>query len=153
MVDIEVDSEVDTIPILRIIIEITAGRPMEDGWDSHVSPLMIGVGMGEMHAPHHHPHDAVAMGPHGEMAQDLHADLDQEIGHHDLRGHHQEVGGAGDYYSHQNVSRQNKITINGLSPFLLINLGIPKRKQKQQPMVLENNATSLMNMKRQTTIA
>ncbi|XP_072394048.1 homeobox protein caupolican isoform X1 [Diabrotica undecimpunctata] len=96
---------------------------MEDGWESHVSPLMMGVGMGEMQnmgemqthgqdmsgdmsMQHHHE-----MSAHTDISQDLHQDLEQEI-HHDLRNHHGDsmAGSSGDYYSHQDgvYSYQNK---------------------------------------------
>ncbi|XP_074032635.1 homeobox protein caupolican isoform X1 [Leptinotarsa decemlineata] len=70
---------------------------MEEGWESHVSPLMMGVGMGEMQSmgDMHCRDDMNLSQHHQEMGQDIEQDLGQ---HH----HHDGLGGpAGDYYSHQ----------------------------------------------------
>ncbi|XP_044760214.1 homeobox protein araucan isoform X2 [Coccinella septempunctata] len=79
---------------------------MEEGWESHVSPLMMGVGMGDMEglgelAPcggggheiagemipqHHHG----LRGPHGDINGEMHHDIDRGMGSdmaHGIREH------------------------------------------------------------------
>lgn len=81
---------------------------MEDNWETHVSPLMMGVGMGEMqsmgemqqpqHQQHHHQ-DMAQSSHHLDMSQGIHQDIEQDLVHHDLREH--ALDDAQDYYSHQ----------------------------------------------------
>jgi hypothetical protein len=92
---------------------------MEDGWESHVSPLVMGVGMGdlqgmgemqapgqempvEMNMPHQH-HQELASHPELNPAihQDIEQDLGREMGRNDMRSHHEGLGGHDDYFSHQ----------------------------------------------------
>ncbi|KAJ8953122.1 hypothetical protein NQ314_007397 [Rhamnusium bicolor] len=93
---------------------------MEDGWESHVSPLMMGVGMGEMQSmgemqaheqdipgelnmPQHRQNLASHPDLNPDIHQDIEQDLGRDLGHHDMRSHHQDnlVGSAVNYYSHQ----------------------------------------------------
>lgn len=94
---------------------------MEDGWESHVSPLMMGVGMGDMQglgelqAAGHGQDMASAdlnMPPqhhdlHAELNPDMHQDIERDLGRHDM--HHQDhnIGGHADYFSHQVRGRLN----------------------------------------------
>lgn len=97
---------------------------MEDSWESHVSPLMMGVGMGEIqsmgemqqhngqeinlqqHTQHHQ--DLGQSSHHLDMNhQGIHQDIEQDMGrelvHHDIGVHHGDPGldEAQDYYAHQ----------------------------------------------------
>lgn len=96
---------------------------MEDGWESHVSPLVMGVGMGdmqgmgemqtacsghgqempaEMNMPHNH-HQELASHPDLNPAihQEIEQDLGREMGRNDMRSHQDGLGGHDDYFSHQ----------------------------------------------------
>lgn len=94
---------------------------MEDTWESNVSPLMMGVGMGDLRGmgelqpscsgqdmnrdmnhqnmPQHQPHPS-------DMSQDMTAnmqDLDQDLGrdlNHDMH-HHQGSMNHNEYYTNQ----------------------------------------------------
>ncbi|KAL3284325.1 hypothetical protein HHI36_018489 [Cryptolaemus montrouzieri] len=85
---------------------------MEEGWESHVSPLMMGVGMGDIDGMGDMPpcggsnheiggeimshHQALRSG-HAEMVGDLHHDMDREMGTemgHGMRDHHGNGMGA-----------------------------------------------------------
>lgn len=99
---------------------------MDDNWETHVSPLMMGVGMGEMQSMgemqqhngqdislqqqqhHHHHHQEMGQSSHHlDLTQGIHQDIEHDIGRelirHDMRGHHVEQGldETQDYYSHQ----------------------------------------------------
>lgn len=99
---------------------------MDDNWESHVSPLMIGVGMGEMQRMgemqqhngqeinlqqqqqhHQHHQDMGQPSHHLDLSQGIHQDIEQDMGrelvHHDLGAHHGEQGldEAQEYYAHQ----------------------------------------------------
>ncbi|KAF7278491.1 hypothetical protein GWI33_008392 [Rhynchophorus ferrugineus] len=94
---------------------------MDETWDQHVSPLMMGVSMSEMHQGH-------SMGNmHGDlrhqdmMAHQTHQDHPLEnLGDNsdDLRGHtmgHQDGNSMGqDYYGHQRFNFTSKLPINSL---------------------------------------
>ncbi|KAG5881261.1 hypothetical protein JTB14_004236 [Gonioctena quinquepunctata] len=81
---------------------------MEDGWESHVSPLLMGVGMGEMQSMGEmqaHGQDIsdemnLSQQHHQEIAghPDMGHDIEREMRHH----HHDGLAGvSGGYYSHQ----------------------------------------------------
>lgn len=91
---------------------------MEDGWESHVSPLMMGVGMGDMQGiaemqpqgqdipgelnmPQHHHQELHHSAPHPDLNADMHPDIEQDL-RHEMRSHQDSMGtsGAGDYFSH-----------------------------------------------------
>lgn len=77
---------------------------MEDGWESHVSPLMMGVGMdmGEMQQQHPGEMDMhQEMGSHQGMGRLHHQELEQEM---EMRGGHHHDGLGGEYYSHQVIA-------------------------------------------------
>ncbi|KAH0819963.1 hypothetical protein GEV33_002828 [Tenebrio molitor] len=105
-------------------IKVWASK-MEDGWESHVSPLVMGVGMGdlqgmgemqapgqempvEMNMPHQH-HQELASHPELNPAihQDIEQDLGREMGRNDMRSHHEGLGGHDDYFSHQELAQIN----------------------------------------------
>lgn len=96
---------------------------MDDNWETHVSPLMMGVGMGEMQSmgemqqhnghdiglqqQHHHHQDLVQSSHHLDLSQGIHQDIEQDMGRdmirHDIRVLHGDQGldDSQDYYSHQ----------------------------------------------------
>lgn len=94
---------------------------MEDGWETHVSPLMMGVGMGDMQGiaemqpqgqdipgelnmPQHHQELSGAAGPHTVQHPDLNADIHQDIEQdlrHEMRSHQDSMGTTAEYFSHQ----------------------------------------------------
>lgn len=87
---------------------------MEDGWGSHVSPLMMGVGIAEMHhhqalGEMHQTHTGQDIGLHQDHPQEMNRDLGHEIQDsiendmgQEMSSQHQEaMGGGQDYYSHQ----------------------------------------------------
>lgn len=92
---------------------------MDDNWETHVSPLMMGVGMGEIQSmgemqqnngqdislQHHHHQDMGQSSHHLDLAQGMHQDIEHEMIRHDMRGHHVDQGldDTQDYYSHHQV--------------------------------------------------
>lgn len=99
---------------------------MDDNWETHVSPLMMGVGMGEMQSmgemqqhngqdislqqqqqQHHYHQDMGHSSHHLDLSQGIHQDIEQDMGRelirHDMRGRHVDQGldDTQDYYSHQ----------------------------------------------------
>ncbi|KAJ3660443.1 hypothetical protein Zmor_004892 [Zophobas morio] len=82
---------------------------MEDAWESHVSPLVMGVGMGEMQAmgemqqEMNMPHQQdLAATQHPELIhQEIEQDLGREMGRNDMRTHQEGLGGHEEYFSHQ----------------------------------------------------
>lgn len=102
---------------------------MDDNWETHVSPLMMGVGMGEMQSmgemqqnngqdislqqQQHHHQEMGQSSHHLDLSQGIHQDIDEmgrEIVHHDIRAHHGDQGldDVQDYYSHQVGVSQKK---------------------------------------------
>lgn len=86
---------------------------MEDGWESHVSPLMMGVGMGEMEGlgemqAHHqemsiHEHQEMARTQHHPaMGQEMQRDIERQ----------DSLAAGPEYYSHQ-VRMENTFPIRG----------------------------------------
>ncbi|CAG9858130.1 unnamed protein product [Phyllotreta striolata] len=82
---------------------------MEDGWESHVSPLMMGVGM----------HQEMHQG----MGQEMSGDLDVSQHQHEMGAHpdiEQEMrirhADGADYYSHQLLVSGQPTTVSGSSP-------------------------------------
>lgn len=96
---------------------------MDESWDQHVSPLMMGgvdmhqqashLGMGEMHGEIRGHHDMV-MGQHPDHSMENLGDS----GADDLRGHlgHQDGVMGQDYYGHQLLVSGQPTTNSGSSP-------------------------------------
>lgn len=98
---------------------------MDDNWETHVSPLMMGVGMGEMQnmgemqqhngqdislqQQHHHHLDLGQSSHHLDLSQGMQHDIEQDMGRelirHNFRRHHRDqvIDETQDYYS-QRVS-------------------------------------------------
>lgn len=96
---------------------------MEDGWESHVSPLVMGVGMGmgemqghgqempvDLNMPQQHQQE---LGSHPEIGAAIHQEIEQEMGRemgrNDMRSHHDTMGGHEDYFSHQVGTNIDKV--------------------------------------------
>lgn len=83
---------------------------MDETWDQHVSPLMMGVSMSDLHSTHHdHLADLHGGMRHPDMSMSHTGHQDQNLEHltdvaEDLRGHHSmgpAMSATTDYYGHQ----------------------------------------------------
>ncbi|XP_019762662.1 homeobox protein araucan isoform X3 [Dendroctonus ponderosae] len=99
---------------------------MDETWDQHVSPLMMGVSMSDLHSTQHdHLVDMHGSMRHPDMSMSHPGHQDQNLesltdAAEDLRGHHSMAaaisGTPADYYGHQLLVSGQPTTNSGSSP-------------------------------------